>query len=204
MDKLCINTINDLADIMIDMQGEDINISVFCHYNIARKLIAVLCKKNVSVLSLDVSDEMWNGYNREYEISINDMEMVCSKVYNPEKETYLYSGADVSLVHEDCNSKILSRIESDAIYEFEIFCDENCEYCDYNNETEDEMDIWDENSTGECENSVDYMTDDMPGFTRSWSSTDDGIFRSHNYSFFSTDADLVQKQKEAFTKMFKY
>ena len=42
MDKLCINTINDLADIMIDMQSEDINISVSITFGSAINISFIL------------------------------------------------------------------------------------------------------------------------------------------------------------------
>ena len=220
MEKLVFNDISNLVNLMIDMDKKDFSVSVLSKYDISKQLLVELCKCGASILSLSIHDIDYNGYDREFEICILNGEIICCEVYDEENHRYLGCGADITLIHEDCSSRLISKIESEKVYEFELYCDGDCEHCahDDNDEffTDELIDLWQNKNVDDSDycDDRDYCDvcnccdeDDecnLPGFTRSWSSNEDGVFTSLSYSFHSTDKDLVNRKKKEFSHMFEY
>ena len=216
MEKLVFNDISNLANLMIDMDKEDVSVSVLAKYDISKQLLTELCKCGVSILSLSIHDICYNGYDREFEICILNGEIICCEVYDEENHRYLGCGADITLIHEDCSSRLISKIESEKVYEFELYCGGDCEHCAHDDNDDDDfftdelVDLWENNDVCDDDYGDDYTCCDednecnLPGFTRSWSSNEDGVFTSLSYSFHSTDKDLVNRKKKEFSHMFEY
>ena len=216
MEKIVINDISNLANLMIDMDKEDVSVSVLAKYDISKQLLTELCKCGVSILSLSIHDICYNGYDREFEICILNGEIICCEVYDEENHRYLGCGADITLIHEDCSSRLISKIESEKVYEFELYCGGDCEHCAHDDNDDDDfftdelVDLWENNDVCDDDYGDDYTCCDednecnLPGFTRSWSSNEDGVFTSLSYSFHSTDKDLVNRKKKEFSHMFEY
>lgn len=214
MEKLVFNDISNLANLMIDIDKKDVSVSVLAKYDISKQLLAELCKCGASILSLSIHDIGYDGYDREFEISILNNEIICSEVYDEEDHRYFECGADITLIHEDCNSRLISKVESEKVYEFELFCNGDCEHCDHDDNddffTDELIDLWENNDVCDDDYGDDYKCCDeddecnLPGFTRSWSSNEDGVFTSLSYSFHSTDKDLVNRKKKEFSHMFEY
>lgn len=120
MEKLVFNDISNLANSLIDMDKEDVSVSVLAKYDISKQLLTELCKCGASILSLSIHDISCSGYDREFEISILNGEIICCEVYDEENHRYLGCGADITLIHEDCSSRLISKVESEKVYEFEI------------------------------------------------------------------------------------
>ena len=216
MEKIVINDISNLANLMIDMDKDDVGISVLAKYDISKQLLTELCKCEASILSLSIHDISYSGYDREFEICILNGEIICCEVYDEENHRYLGCGADITLIHEDCSSRLISKIESEKVYEFELYCGGDCEHCAHDDNDDDDfftdelVDLWENNDVCDDDYGDDYTCCDednecnLPGFARSWSSNEDGVFTSLSYSFHSTDKDLVSRKKKEFSHMFEY
>ena len=76
---------------------------------------------------LELEDYEMSHYDKEYCIYLTEDGITCEKTFND--GSYYNGGGDISYVHEDCNSKLLSHIDSKAIYEFGIDEDDECD-CD--------------------------------------------------------------------------
>ena len=91
---------------------------------------------------LELEDYEMSHYDREYVVYLSEDGVTCEKTYH--KDGYYNGGGDISFVHEDCNSKLLSHIDSQTICEFgirsdedeECDCDECCGCCECNDNKE--------------------------------------------------------------------
>ena len=88
---------------------------------------------------LELEDYEMSHYDKEYVVYLSEDGVTCEKNHN--KDGYYNGGGDISFVHEDCSSKLLSHIDSEFIYEFAVGeCDE-CydEDCDYDCDCDEEI-----------------------------------------------------------------
>ena len=74
--------------------------------------------------SIELEDYDISGYDKEFELMLTQDGVAVSKMWHEDNEWhkagYYDTGADVAFVHEDCNSKILTHIASDEMYEFAV------------------------------------------------------------------------------------
>lgn len=89
---------------------------------------------------LELEDYEMSHYDREYVVYLSEDGVTCEKNHN--KDGYYNGGGDISFVHEDCSSKMLSHIDSKVIYEFAVgecdeCYDEDYEDCDYDCECDE-------------------------------------------------------------------
>ena len=156
-------------------------VNIVAKYDVIMPILNELIKESPFMLvSAEISDVMWDGYDKEFCLSVNhDGEVFIEKAYLEEKDVYLYIGDGLTFIHNDCNSKFLQNNTEAEIVAFEIgektdtCSDESCD-C--------EAHCWDD--------------DDMHGFTKSVSN-EDGF---HSISFYSTNKDLVEKALEVFNE----
>ena len=140
---------------------------------------------------LELEDYEMSHYDKEYVVYLSEDGVTCER--NHSKDGYYNGGGDISFVHEDCSSKLLSHIDSEVLYEFAVgecdeCYDEDYEDCDYDC---DECCGCDDTNDKELDIESD---DDMHGFSINHS--DENGTRS--YSFYSTDMDLVEKMAQLF------
>ena len=81
----------------------------------------------------ELADPEYDGYDDAFIISLLDDEIWCEPVKR--KNGYIFVEADVVYIFDNCNSKIIPKIEADKVYEVEIGneyddCDGDCENCD--------------------------------------------------------------------------
>ena len=130
----------------------------------------------------------WDGYDDSFIISLLDDEIWCEPVKRD--DGYIFIEADVVYIFDDCNSKIIPKIESDEIYEVEIGneyddCNGDCENCNCHNET------YLHTSEDEDENTH--------GFTASRSDGDSYM----SYSYYSSD-ELSHEDIQKMLKVFGF
>lgn len=114
------------------------SIAICAKYDEAKEIIAELVRSGYGIASIDKFDsEEYGGYKDEYAISLLEGQIWCE----PAKidEEYILIEADVVYIFDNCNSKIIPKIESDEVYEVEIGneyddCDGDCENCDCHDE----------------------------------------------------------------------
>lgn len=197
--RLFINY-SDLVNAMIDMVDDNIFVSVFCHYHHACELIQSLIKDhNLKIDGIELNSKDYNGYDKEFQISIYNGKICCYPIYRTiydgyQKNGYLETWCDVAFIHEDCNSKILNYIECyncDDFYEFAIYNGEDDRFYvkDTDPDESKESDNDSEISFSE-EFSVTKNKDGVPtSFDKSWSVFGDGIDRYCTFSYHSDDVD---------------
>ena len=138
MERIEFEDIYDLAEIMDSYVTSNVSeheypiISAYVDYKLAKSLVEILISMGNSIGAiLELEDYEMSHYDKEYCIYLTEDGITCEKTFND--GSYYNGGGDISYVHEDCNSKLLSHIDSKAIYEFgideEYGCDCECEGC---------------------------------------------------------------------------
>lgn len=186
MKRVEFDCICELANAMDDYilnnapTGEYPIVSAYANYEVAKTLVeALIMLDNPIGAILELEDYEMSHYNREYVVYLSEDGVTCEKTYH--KDGYYNGGGDISFVHEDCNSKLLSHIDSQTICEFGIGSDED-EECDC-----DEC-----RGYYECENDDTEITENTHGFTAS-RSDGNGYY---SYSFYTSeklDKNDIQK-----------
>lgn len=163
----------DAYDMVIEDDGLN-SADVIAKYEDAKEIVKELICLGYDIKSIELSDVEFNGYDDEYAISLFDNSIWCEQAKKDGE--YLGIGADVCYILSNCNSKVISKIEAERVYEIEI--EESKEYTDCD---------------GDCENccldeddsylTLDKDDDGIHGFTVS-KSDEHGY---SNYSFYSTE-----------------
>lgn len=189
----------DVHELSVEMLHDALNfsdcVSAVCHYEIATTLLSELIQSEVSIGQLDISDYEWNGYDKEYVISLMDGNVYCSPAYGMKKDgyshnSYLETYADIMYVHQDCNSKILKYIDCDKLYEFSVSDFDEFEDCE-----EECLDNSDDITTQHSDH-VTVSRDKLgnpTGFSKSWFRDDgNGITQYSSYSYYCNDEDMLK------------
>lgn len=163
------------------------SVDVVAKYEDTKEIIRELVEMGYGIAFInELADPEYDGYDDAFIISLLDDEIWCEPVKR--KNGYIFVEADVVYIFDDCNSKIVPKIESDEIYEVEIGneyddCDGDCENCPAHDETY--------LHTSEDEDGNAH------GFTASRSDGDSYI----SYSYYSSDElshEDIQKMLKAF------
>ena len=149
MKRIEFGCICELAEIMDDyiwdnsFEDEYPVVSAYVKCKEAKLLVERLIEfGNPIGAILELEDYEMSHYDREYVVYLSEDGVTCEKTYH--KDGYYNGGGDISFVHEDCNSKLLSHIDSQTICEFgirsdedeECDCDECCGCCECNDNKE--------------------------------------------------------------------
>lgn len=200
MKRLLFYDYSYLANAMVARADDNIFVSAFCHYYHACKLIqSLISDHRLTIDGIELNAPDSNGYDKEFQVSLYNGSIRCYPIYRTvhegyQKDGYLETWSDVAFVHEDCNSKILSYIESydsDNFYEFAIYNGEDDRFyvkdtdSDESKESNDDAEI----SFSE-EVSITRDKDGVPtSFDKSWSILGDEINRYCVFSYRSDDMD---------------
>ena len=145
MKRIEFEDIYDLAEIMDSYVTSNVSeheypiISAYVDYKLAKSLVEILISMGNSIGAiLELEDYEMSHYDKEYCIYLTEDGITCEKTFND--GSYYNGGGDISYVHEDCNSKLLSHIDSKAIYEFGIDEDDDCD-CDECDGCEEEFTV---------------------------------------------------------------
>lgn len=199
MKKIKIEAMDEIAEIMhgkiLDGYNEVEFIGKYedCTWLI-KELLSIF---DVRAYQINIQPEEWDGYGREYLVTLDDeMNVWCEKAYQEEYERYIYMPANCAFVADDCNSAVLEKIECDEIYEVgydlddEFVCNGNCEHCGLHEEESDRHEVVTRVATDD--------TGKLRGFEKSWSTKEDGITYHSTYSFYSTNQDMLKNMLRNF------
>ena len=135
MNRLDFDCPFDLTDTITALLG-DIDddypvISVYGKYDVIKELLEDLIVSGVSIANeIELQDYDVAHYDNEFVLYLTTNGVNVEKTYDVESDTYLSGSADISFIHEDCNSKLIKYVDSKTIYEFGYDDDEDeCE-CD--------------------------------------------------------------------------
>ena len=136
MNRLDFDCPFDLADTITALLG-DIDddypvISVYGKYDVIKDILEDLIASGVSIANeIELQDYDVAHYDKEFVLYLTKNGVNVEKIWND--GAYYYGSADVSFIHEDCNSKLIKYVDSKTIYEFgydeEDGCDCECEGC---------------------------------------------------------------------------
>ena len=180
MNRLDFDYPFDLADTITALLG-DIDddypvISVYGKYDVIKDILEDLIASGVSIANeIELQDYDVAHYDKEFVLYLTVNGINVEKTWN--YDTYYYGSADISFIHEDCNSKLIKYVDSKTIYEF-----------GYNDENEDEC------SCDECECAC--KKDDKPSTT---SSTTKSTYKINNKEVSKEEFD---KKYEEFEEMY--
>ena len=177
--------VSDVYD-RVKSDDEYNSVDVIAKYEDAKEIIRELVGIGYDIAFIDkFGNPEWDGYDDSFVISLLDDEIWCEPVKRDDK--YIFIEADVVYIFDDCNSKIIPKIESDEVYEVGIGnyddCDGDCENCNCYDETY--------LHTSEDEDGNTH------GFTASRSDGDSYM----SYSYYSSDElshEDIQKMLKAF------
>ena len=122
--------VSDVYD-RVKSDDEYNSVDVVAKYEDAKEIIRELIGIGYGIAFInELADPEWDGYDDAFVISLLDDEIWCEPVKL--KDDYIFVEADVVYIFDDCNSKIIPKIEADDVYEVEIGneydnCDDNCE-----------------------------------------------------------------------------
>ena len=109
------------------------SVDIVAKYEDVKEIIRELVGIGYGIAFIDeLADPEWDGYDDAFVISLLDDEIWCEPVKR--KNGYIFIEADIVYIFDDCNSKIIPKIEADEVYEVEIGneydeCYGNCENC---------------------------------------------------------------------------
>ena len=134
MNRLDFDCPFDLSDTITALLG-DIDddypvISVYGKYDVIKDILEDLIASGVSIANeIELQDYDVAHYNKEFVLYLTTNGVNVEKSYDVESDTYLSGSADISFIHEDCNSKLIKYVDSKTIYEFGYDEDDECD-CD--------------------------------------------------------------------------
>ena len=115
------------------------SVDVIAKYEDTKEIIRELIGIGYGIAFInELADPEYDGYDDAFIISLLDDEIWCEPVKR--KNGYIFVEADVVYIFDNCNSKIIPKIEADEVYEVEIGneydnCDDDCKNCDCHDET---------------------------------------------------------------------
>lgn len=177
--------VSDIYD-RVKSDDEYNSVDVVAKYEDAKEIIREFVGIGYDIAFInELANPEWDGYDDAFVISLLDDEIWCEPVKR--KDGYIFVEADVVYIFDDCNSKIIPKIESDEVYEVEIGnydgCDGDCENCPSHDET------------------YLHTSEDEDGNTHGFTaSKSDGDFYM-SYSYYSSDElshEDIQKMLKAF------
>ena len=136
MNRLDFDCLFDLADTITALLG-DIDddypvISVYGKYDVIKDILEDLIMSGISIANeIELQDYDVAHYDNEFVLYLTTNGVNVEKTYDVESDTYLSGSADISFIHEDCNSKLIKYVDSKTIYEFGYDEDDyDCDDCD--------------------------------------------------------------------------
>ena len=141
MNRLDFDYPFDLADTITALLG-DIDddypvISVYGKYDVIKDVLEDLIASGVSITNeIELQDYDVAHYDKEFVLYLTTNGVNVEKTYDVESDTYLSGSADISFIHEDCNSKLIKYVDSKTIYEFGYDEDDECNCDEYDDREE--------------------------------------------------------------------
>lgn len=123
MDKLRIPDYDELGNLMFTLANENAKVvtAVLTFDDASELLKWLLFFDEVSVGSIDLQNEDYAGYNKEYLVTIDtDLVVDVSPAYNTSESKYFMHDTDIALFGEDVESELLHNINAEIEYGIEF------------------------------------------------------------------------------------
>lgn len=156
----------DVSDVYDRVKSDDEynSVDVVAKYEDAKEIIRELIGIGYGIAFInELADPEWDGYDDAFVVSLLDDEIWCEPVKL--KDGYIFVEADVVYIFDDCNSKIIPKIEADEVYEVGIGdFDYDCENCDYHDMTTTSSATYKVNGKEVTKEEYDKAVEDISGF----------------------------------------
>lgn len=189
IDKLNFEDYDELACKIADdfdsIKDEDKDVSIIAKYEAARNIISALIRIGYPIRQIhNLEESDFGGYANEYIISLSNIDNISEIWCEPfmREGEYIYDDSVVAYVFDDCNSKCLKKMANKIAYSVSVGCEDgcDCENCNLD--------------TNNSESTYISRTEDgkIAGFSKSWSTLDNGISCYSSYSHYGSDEDMVK------------
>ena len=118
----------DIVDTYFSSTNEDTDVCVIAKYEEAKRIISELCILDFTLTSCILHDPEFEGYDDEYIIDIYSDEVWCKPAKR--KDEYINNDSYATYVLDNCNHKLLSKVEAEHLYDVHIEDDDDIDYCD--------------------------------------------------------------------------
>lgn len=136
-----------------------VDIAIAAKYDTSRKIINILTDYGFEIANIDFHDAICDGYEDEFVISLcyglNDsdaMEIWCEPAKR--ENGYIIFDGDEIYIFDECNSKIMNKVESNDVYIVELYDEIEKEYDEFT----DDLELG--NCNGDCESCHEYNVND--------------------------------------------
>lgn len=213
MKKLYIKNFEDFANVFFEktLEGRSDVCFIGNHADSSVLIKELLRLEGVYPYQISIEPEEWDGYDKEFLVTLDEeLNVWCEKAYR-EGYGYFTFDTDCAFVADDCDLEVFDHIESDEIFEVSyssdvVNCiDECCEECCFldcgDNETK--KDVHTEStatskSTSEYHNVSRTKDGRVTGFTKSWTTEQDGVSEYSSFSYMGSDESAVRRLAEDF------
>lgn len=136
-----------------------VDITIAAKYDTSRKIINILTDYGFEIANIDFHDAICDGYKDEFVIFLcyglnhsNAMEIWCKPAKR--ENGYIIFDGDEIYIFDECNSKIMNKVESNDVYIVELHNEIEKEYDDFT----DDLELG--NCNGDCESCHEYNVND--------------------------------------------
>ena len=94
-------------------------VGVYGKYDFIKHVLENLIINGCSIANeIELCDYDVDHYNKEFVLYLSNDGINVEKIWRNGR--YLFSGSDVALIHDECNSKLLKYIDSNNVFEVAI------------------------------------------------------------------------------------
>lgn len=199
--RLCFENYEEFVslvdNVFTDIREKDSynDISIIAKYEEAREIMRELVAFGYTPCGIELREPEWGGYNDEYILSLANLdgedEFFCEPMCRDGH--YIVDESTVIYVLDNCSSKVVSLCRGEEVFEVCVGCD----FCEDDDEDERccascaglALDVDESVSTH-----ISRDEDGIPvGFTKSWSTTEDGMSCYSSYSHYSNNLDMLKE-----------
>ncbi|MSA02165.1 hypothetical protein GKG47_08935 [Lactonifactor sp. BIOML-A3] len=165
-------------------------VSVYGKYDFIKQVLQNLIVNGYPIGNeIELQDFEVDNYDKEFVLYLVEDGIIVEKVWHEKNEfheaMYFYGYSNVAFVHDECNSALLKYVESKYVFEVAI--------------AEDDVD-----DPGYRTNTIEtvhisYNDRGLPcGFSKAWTTSENGVICSSAYLHFSNDIDILNEVAEKF------
>lgn len=176
-----------VSDVFEDDLSEH-HVAVYGKYDFIKEVLENLIGDGYLIgMEIELENHEIDGYSQEFVLYLTEEGITVEKMWDEGDECYAgrYFGSEsnVAFVHGECNSKLLKYIQSNIMFEINIF-------------DKDEKDVKyykiQDTQSGTTVTHVSRDKDGVPcGFTKSWTTNENGVVCSSVYSHFTNDTESL-------------
>lgn len=138
MKRFEFGSIYDFTQRVIEVFEDDLSehyVSVYGKYDFIKQILEYLIGKGYPIANeINLQDYDVDEYGKEFVLYLIDDGINVEKVWHEKDEYhdagYYYGESSVAFVHDECNAKLLKYIQSNIIFEVNIFDEEDVDITD--------------------------------------------------------------------------